>query len=346
MIKSIHIKNFGKHKELKLNGFSPGLNIFIGKTNQGKTSIFRALRLIAHNEPKGGIKLFTRDKSKKLSIEIETDNCTISRTKKEYKLKKGKKELIFKAFGKGVPEPISELLNFKEINWQLQNDPHFLIFRNGGDVAKYLNKVFGTEESERIIKVIKEKLSTIKTEQKFLIKDINEQRNIINQYQNLEDHNNLAKVCKKHYEHLQGTDIILFSISDIVKQVEEIDEIPYDLKSINEYINRVKELEQLLTENNNLEEKINGLKEIIDKLGEAEVLYNISMENHLNTLNDLNTKSDKQLQLKQSIESLESIFFDLENCEAQIELLDDKIETLEQEIKSIGKCPYCGSKLK
>jgi len=346
MIKSIHIKNFGKHKELKLKDFSPGLNIFIGKTNQGKTSIFRALRLLAHNEPKGGIKLFTRNKSKKLSVEIETDEYLISRTKKEYRLKKGKKELTFKAFGKGVPEPISKLLNFKEINWQLQNDPHFLIFKNGGDVAKYLNKVFGTEESEKIVKSIKEKLSTIKAEQKFLIKDINEQRNTIKQYQNLEDHLNLANVCKNHYKHLQGLDIILFSISDIVKQVEEIDEIPYDLESINKYIKEVKELENILINNNNLEEKINDLKEIIDKLEEAEVLYNASMENHLDTLNNLNTKSEKQLQLKQKIDNIESICFDLENCEAQIELLDDKIETLEQEIKVIGKCPYCGSKLK
>lgn len=346
MIKSIHLKNFGKHKELKLDNFHPGLNVFIGKTNQGKTTIFRALRFLAHNEPKGAIKLFTRNKKKKIFVEVETDTCKISRTNKEYKLIKGNKELVFKAFGKGVPEPISNILNFKDINWQLQIEPHFLIFRNGGDAAKYLNKVFGTEESEQIIKAIKEELFKVKSEQKSLIETIKEQRKILNQYQNLDDHQSLANICKKHYEHLQGIDITLFSISEIVKQVIEIDESTIDIEKINSYLLEIKEMETILKRNEKIEKDISNLKEIIDNIEETDVLSETDIENHLELLNDLNDKSSKQLQLKQKISNLESLYFDLENCEASIELYEDKIETLEQELKSIGKCPYCGSKLK
>ena len=75
----------------------------------------------------------------------------------------------------------------------------------------------------------------------------------------------------------------------------------------------------------------------------------MNIENHLELLNDLNNISNKQLQLKQNINGLESIYFDLENCESSIELYEDKIETLQKEIdytlRKIGKCPTCGSKL-
>jgi len=131
-----------------------------------------------------------------------------------------------------------------------------------------------------------------------------------------------------------------------VKQIIEIDESTVDIKKIDSYLLEIKEMETIFKRNEKIEKDISNLKEIIDNIEETDVLSETDIENHLELLNDLNDKSSKQLQLKQKIDNLESLYFDLENCEASIELYEDKIETLEQELKSIGKCPYCGSKLK
>ena len=52
MIKKIQIQNFQSHKETTLK-LDPGVNIIVGTTDSGKTSILRALRWVIWNRPSG-----------------------------------------------------------------------------------------------------------------------------------------------------------------------------------------------------------------------------------------------------------------------------------------------------
>jgi AAA15 family ATPase/GTPase len=50
MLKSIEIWNFESHEHTLIDNLSEGLNLICGESNAGKTSIVRALRLVAYNE--------------------------------------------------------------------------------------------------------------------------------------------------------------------------------------------------------------------------------------------------------------------------------------------------------
>jgi len=50
MLKSIEIWDFESHEHTLVDGLSGGLNLICGESNAGKTSIVRALRLVAYNE--------------------------------------------------------------------------------------------------------------------------------------------------------------------------------------------------------------------------------------------------------------------------------------------------------
>ncbi len=50
MLKSIEIWNFESHEHTLIDGLSTGLNLICGESNAGKTSIVRALRLVAYNK--------------------------------------------------------------------------------------------------------------------------------------------------------------------------------------------------------------------------------------------------------------------------------------------------------
>ena len=65
---------------------------------------------------------------------------------------------------RSVPEPVRELFNFKEINWQKQNDVHYLLFNTGGSAGKLLNNATGMSDQEIIIDDIKKNISNAKSE--------------------------------------------------------------------------------------------------------------------------------------------------------------------------------------
>ena len=143
MIQSLNIKNFQSHKETTLD-FHPGVNVILGATDSGKTSIIRSLRWLIWNRPGGDD--FRSDWGGETSVEIITDNQSIRRSKDKENLyeigavkSQDYKEL--KAFGTKVPEEIQQLLNIDDTNLQKQFDSPFLISATPGEVAAYFNQI-------------------------------------------------------------------------------------------------------------------------------------------------------------------------------------------------------------
>lgn len=145
MIKTLSIRNFQSHKDNTLE-FSGGVNVIVGQSRSGKTSIVRALRWLVENRPSGDE--FRRHGSKgPTSVSVTLDSGdTISRIKSNsdniYKLN----EERFSGFGTDVPTPIREALNITDINVQQQFDTPFLLFDSPGSVARYLNSLVNLEK--------------------------------------------------------------------------------------------------------------------------------------------------------------------------------------------------------
>src|SRR5437868_1166338 len=119
MLRALQLKGFQSHKLSRLE-FVPGVNILIGDTNSGKSSIIRALYWLVNNRPSGQSFI----NGKECSVSIETDKGSVTRCRLPFNgyLVNDTK---FTAIGTSVPSEVVEILNLSDINFQLQLAPHF-----------------------------------------------------------------------------------------------------------------------------------------------------------------------------------------------------------------------------
>jgi len=156
MIESLILKNFQAHKHSELE-FCPGVNCIIGESDEGKTSIIRALYWTAHNKPAGDDFISDFSARGECSSTIVVDGDEVTRTKTKSKNEYWINDQPFKALGKsGVPDEVREKLGLDELNFQNQMDSPFLLSKTAGETARYLNNIVN-------LNVIDESLAKAKT---------------------------------------------------------------------------------------------------------------------------------------------------------------------------------------
>lgn len=183
VIESIRLKNCQKFKD-KFIEFSPGVTCLIGDSGSGKSTVLRMLRWIALNKPNNDS--IIRHGKDQASVELVVDGKGIGRkkgkAKNEYVLecireKQNRKRIdtsaskktqgrafeygaqdnsnregrIFKAFGTEPPQPIQEIFNVGETNFQKQLDAPFWFDLTPGQVAKELNGVVDLEVIDKVL---------------------------------------------------------------------------------------------------------------------------------------------------------------------------------------------------
>jgi len=139
MISQIKVKNFQSHKETILD-LHEGVNALIGLTGAGKSVVFKSLDWLFRNRPLGDEYRSWWGGDTQVEIILkEGQRVGRVRTDSENYYYIGKQK--FEAFGKGPPpQPVLDLLNLSDVNFQAQTDPSFLISNSSGEVARYLNK--------------------------------------------------------------------------------------------------------------------------------------------------------------------------------------------------------------
>ena len=141
MIDKLILKNFQAHKSSELD-FCPGCNCIIGESDEGKTSIIRALYWASQNKPSGGDFISDFSKRGECSASIVVDGNEVTRFKNKTKNEYRVNDQSFKALGKsGVPDEVSNILQLDELNFQNQMDSPFLLSSSSGEVARYLNDI-------------------------------------------------------------------------------------------------------------------------------------------------------------------------------------------------------------
>jgi DNA repair protein SbcC/Rad50 len=155
MISQVILENFQSHKHSVFN-FDKGLNLVVGSSNQGKTSLVRALSLVLYNT---WDKSWVRVGSSFCKITLVMDNgITVVREKGE-KVNKyvlqvpNQPSQEFTNFGVDVPEAVSKVLHIGKIsldkddsltlNYASQLEPLFLFNRSGSQKAKVFGRLSG-----------------------------------------------------------------------------------------------------------------------------------------------------------------------------------------------------------
>lgn len=158
MIQSIFLRNFQAHRRTKLE-FAPGVNAIAGASDQGKSSIIRALRWAVENRPAGDSfrSNFAEDQDTEVTVET-TDVETVTRTKgsKTNSYSVNGKEL--KAMGQSVPEEVSAALRLGSVNFQHQMDAPFLLSLGSSKLSQYLNEVAGLDAIDRATSNIRKRI--------------------------------------------------------------------------------------------------------------------------------------------------------------------------------------------
>ena len=152
MIDQIELSLQGhQHSVLNLH---PGFNVIIGKSDAGKSSILRGIRLVMDNRPLG-LSGWVHHGLSALSVKLTLDDGTVER-RAAFRMVKGVLKdatenayivdgQVLAAFGADVPILVRERLNLHPINIQRQHDGPFLVGETGGAVARYINEVVNLE---------------------------------------------------------------------------------------------------------------------------------------------------------------------------------------------------------
>jgi exonuclease SbcC len=138
MIKSLELRNFQRHKKLKVK-LAPGITTIVGSSDKGKSAIIRSLKWLARNKPNGSG--FIHHDAKTAAVRLKTSRCKVVRRKGEagnsYSLD-GRK---LKSFGSNVPTVVEQALALADVNFQGQHDNPYWFSLSAGQVSKELNAI-------------------------------------------------------------------------------------------------------------------------------------------------------------------------------------------------------------
>ena len=155
-LRRLTVENFQCHEFTEID-FSPGFNVIIGESDQGKSALLRALKWLLYNEPRGADFIRIGATETRVTV-LLTDGCQITRERtpsrnRYYLLLPGQEENIFAGFGSRVPREIQDALGMgkvkldedleRALNLGEQLEPPFLLAETGSVKAKAIGRLYG-----------------------------------------------------------------------------------------------------------------------------------------------------------------------------------------------------------
>ena len=138
-ISKIELRGFQVHKDFALD-LGPGVTTIIGPSDVGKSSVLRAIKWLARNEPSGDSFIRWGGKNARVRMTL-SDGTVIRRTKGGAGNIYWKDKRKFVAFGNAVPPEIEAALKIGPENFQGQYDRPFWIGETAGEISRQLNRV-------------------------------------------------------------------------------------------------------------------------------------------------------------------------------------------------------------
>ena len=350
MIEKITLENFQGYKKSILD-LDPGINVVVGNSDGGKTSIFRALLWVIFNRP-GGVAFVSdwiKDEKDKITgqtrVKIEKKEGVLSRFKNKndngYSIEGHK----FLAIGLDVQEKVNSFLNLNQMNLQEQHDGPFLLGETPGEIARFLNKLIDIEQMDVYLKIVESK----KRKAVKIKKELTGSIDVLNS-----DLTSLDWVfpVKKLLEIATNLE---FKIKTIQKQVESLEisienykkyvQILSDIIPIKEIEDKLKQLEKLNSEEKQTQTRVIILENSVKKYRRCkkELENNIPIEKIEDKLKRLTWYENKISELKINHENLNNTInsygvnqYDIEQNK---QIITDNYKLLPK------MCPLCGGEM-
>ncbi len=219
MIQEIRYQNVQPHRQRRL-AFEPGLNVIVGETDKGKSSLIRGLRWLALHESASG--LITHGETV-MKVGVKTPTGTIIRFKdsKESGYKLG--EEYFKACKTDQPKEVQDRLSLTEINFQSQFDSMFLLAATGGQRAKEINKLVALEDIDLATTWLKSKSAKLATLMQAAEDKINKCNLDLEAYVDLEIRLKLHASLREVFDRISENNTRSKALTQVICEVEAID---------------------------------------------------------------------------------------------------------------------------
>ncbi len=348
MIKEISISNFQSHKKTNIE-LSPGVNVFIGPSDSGKTTVVRAIKWVRANRPLGESFRSKWGGNTEVEIKVTDQECIVRREKtgkdNKYRLIYPEETLEFKALGKDVPDEINKALNISDVNVMSQLDPLFLLSMSSGEVAQTLNRYVNLEQIDTTQTNIESQLRKIKEDkerQNLLINTLEKELTDFEFLDKAEIDLKIIMTLDKDFEKLKSLSNSLSSlietINTIKKQIDITNLIIKDSVIIKELENKQSEISQKLNRVQKLSSNIASIQECENRL---KALSNILDAEK--ALKQITGRSGKLVETLSSIQTLENALFDINSLKSNIERIKRSLVADEKEWERIAPetCPLC-----
>lgn len=316
----VSIKNYQIIKDASLD-FIPGLNVIIGPSNNGKSSIIKAIKALIYTVP-GTTPI--RNGQSFYAVGINYNNHTVI-------LQKGLKESVYivdgekyTKYGVNTPEIVSKSLNIKELvlngnkeqlNFWDQMKYPFLIDRTSTELFKF---IIDSSDSDQVSKSLKDMVS----DRQQLSKNIDILQGSINTIDL--DIDNYKSILNNSKDVLEACDNIINLQSKISKlnQLKQIKEAHINnLKLLEENKNKLIKIDIILNRDidiiNQVTHKLNNLIKLNKLFINLHTLINNQSDNYeqllnLNWINNIDkldlslivNKLDKLKNIKQKLNNI------------------------------------------
>lgn len=349
MLEKLELTNFQGHIHSVLE-FSKGVNVIIGESDEGKSSIIRAIEYLGLNSPSKNNYKNRKCKDKDLMQIAGTFNGTLvkrlkSKTINQYQIND---EKPFKAIKTELPNEVQQIMNLKDINIQSQSDAYFMLNLTPGQVAKKINKVVNLEVMHKVLSGTKTDITDAKqnvlfwtTKKDEYIKEVKDLTWVIEARKQGDALQNSAEVIIKEIKRYNTGDTIAQGYDQLCAEKEKF-------KDLKLAMNALKKLEG---QQRLLDEKIHKYDTLVTLADSA-----VNLKAQLNAYKGIQ-KAQKQLNallsLTEEIETANNVRELLILCiNNQTKIKNaTKDVAVEQKVfaealKTEGVCPFCEQKIK
>ena len=342
MIRELRIRNFQSHENTVLQ-FHPGVNVIVGPSDSGKSSILRSLRWVLFN--KGGTGAFSHWSKKHMSTSVllqGKEDITRSRSPKGNYYQIDDSELA--AVGTAVPPAISEVLNVTELNMQRQGDPYFLLNDGPAEVARTLNAIAGLDAIDTAHTRISAKIRNQQANERDTNARLEEAKEGLKKYEGLDEIAGRYKVLEQEehdvrFKRAQQTDMI--ELLETIEGAQEYCRRLGMVKVLEEDVEKTRTVftNQMCTANTLaslvlLLDSAKRVEEIIAEYEDAPTEDEVSI---------VKAQISQQRQSANRVDELARIGAAINTCTFDQADCMRTLKQAEKEVEVLGVCPSCGA---
>lgn len=350
MLKTVRLKNFQSHKETTVDLVN-GVNTFIGTSDHGKSSIMRAINLVAENKPDGTgyVSHWAFNSKGKIAedteVELHFDDVTVKRIKgvdNAYLIN----EEEYRAFGKQAPDEVKDAVNFYDVNVQRQEQNFFLFSETSGEVIRRINGYVNLDIIDTALtkadKDARDNKSAIKTN-KAQTEDIVDK---LKPYDVIEDLEALHEKATETVDRKKQAHGDRLKVEDYTKKLKRTYSLLEKYKSVDRISRRIAKVESSAESLKQLREKRSALIKAADRYRTIaskidSLVTSADLSEAFSVSEQLDEVGDKIDRIRKKIVKHSSVDEEWSRVTMKIDKLHEEYH------EQMGDtCPLCGSKVK